>query len=168
MVRTPSVSSRASAFPVIAVALLAVALAACDSLTGPSIPEVAGTYAGPLAVEATAVFQGAPEKITATGSMRVVVEQVEDQVTLSGSMTILGDTESLGAISGTIDEAGVWTEAGSESGAFAFEDDDECGYVADSEVRFSGASLTIEMTATRSEPTSDCPNMTLSAELTRS
>ena len=167
MVRTPSLSRRASAFPVIAVTLLAVALAACDRLTGPSIPRVAGTYTGPLVVEATAVFRGTPETITATGSMRVAVEQVEDQVSLSGSMTILGDTESLGTISGTIDEAGVWTEAASGVGAFVFEDD-ECDYTADSEVRFSGASLKIEITATRSEPTSDCPNIRMSAELTRS
>ena len=167
MVRIPSISSRASAFPATAVALLAVALAACDSATGPSIPRVAGTYTGPLAVEATAVFQGTPTTVTATGSMRLVVEQVEDQVTLSGSMTILGDTESLGTISGRIDGAGVWTEAGANVGALVFEDD-ECGYTADSEFRFSGASLTIEMTATRPEPTSDCPNIRMSAELIRS
>lgn len=166
MVRTPSLSSPASAFPVIAVALLAVALAACDSLTGPAIPEVAGTYTGPLAVEVTAVFQGTPQTITATGSMTAVVEQIEDQVTLSGSMTILGNTESLDTIPGRIDEAGVWTEASAGVGAFVFEDD-ECGYTADSEVRFSGASLKIEITATRSEPTSDCPNTRMSAELTR-
>lgn len=144
-----------------------LALVACDSPTGPSFPEVAGTYTGSVTIEATAVFQGTSETFTATGSMRVVAEQDEDQVTLSGSMTIQGDTESLGTIAGTIDEAGVWTEPGSEAGAFVFEDDDECGYAAESEVRFSGASLTIEITATRSAPTIECPNVTMSAELTR-
>ena len=103
-----------------------LALAACDSLTGPSFPEVAGTYTGPVTLGATVVFQGVPDTITVNGSMTVVVEQDVDQVTLSGSMTILGDTDSLDTISGTINEAGVWTETGAETGAFVF-DDDECG-----------------------------------------
>lgn len=144
-----------------------LALVACDSPTDPSFPEVAGTYTGPVSLEVTVVFQGTSATDTATGSMTVVVEQNEDQVTLSGSMTIHGDTESLDTTAGTIDEAGVWTEPGSEAGAFVFEDDDECGYAADSEVRFSGASLTIGITATRSAPTIECPNVTMSAELTR-
>ena len=145
-----------------------LAFTACGSTTGPSIPEVAGTYTGSLTVEATAVFEGVSETITATGSMRVSVEQDADQVTLSGSITTAGETESLGAIAGTIDGAGVWTETGSEAGSFLFEDDDECGYVASSEVRFSDGSLEIEAAATRSEPTFDCPNIAMSAELTRS
>lgn len=150
----------------IAVVLMAVVVAACDSLTGPSFPEVAGTYTGPLTVEATVVSQGVPETITANGSMRVVVEQDGDQVTLSGSITILGDTESLDTLSGTIDEAGVWTETGADAGAFVL-GDNECGYTANSAVRFSGGSLTIEATSTVSEPTIDCPNVTWSGELTR-
>ncbi|WP_428275829.1 hypothetical protein [Candidatus Palauibacter sp.] len=144
-----------------------LAFAACGGTTGPSIPEVAGTYTGSLTVEATAVFGGMPETISATGSMRVLVQQDADRVTLSGSITTAGDTESIEAISGTIDGAGVWTETGSGAGSFLFEDD-ECGYVASSEVRFSDGSLEIEAAATRSEPTVDCPNVAMSAELTRS
>jgi hypothetical protein len=143
-----------------------LALAACDGLTGPSLPEVAGTYTGPVTLGATVVFQGVPDTILANGSMTVVVEQDVDQVTLSGSMTILGDTESLDTISGTINEAGVWTETGAETGAFVF-DDDECGYALSAAVKFSGGSLTIEITATRSEPTIDCPNITMSGDLSR-
>lgn len=155
---------RALALP----SMFLLAFAACGSTTGPSVPEVAGTYTGSLTVEATAVFGGMPETISATGSMRVLVEQDADRVTLSGSITTAGDTESIEAIAGTIDGAGVWTETGSEAGSFLFEDDDECGYAASSEVRFSGGSLEIEAAATRSEPTFDCPNIAMSAKLTRS
>ncbi|MCY4645372.1 MAG: hypothetical protein OXE73_00580 [Gammaproteobacteria bacterium] len=142
------------------------AVGACDSLTGPSFPEVAGTYTGPLTVEVAVVSQGVPNTITANGTMRVVVEQDTDQVTLSASMTILGDTETLDTLTGTIDEGGVWTETGANAGAFVL-GDDECGYTANAAVRFSGGSLTIEATSTVSQPTIDCPNVTWSAELAR-
>ena len=139
-------------------------VAACgDSLTGPSVADVAGTYTGPLTIELTA---GGVGTVTATGSMRMVAQQDGDRVTLSGSMTLFGETESLGAISGTIDEAGVWTEPGSETGTIGIPDD-ECGYAGETRVRFSGSSLRIEISASRLTPTIDCPNISMSADLTR-
>ena len=149
-------------FQPIAAALLAVA--ACDSSTGPSFPEVAGTYTGPLTVGAT--FQG--ETVPVNGSMRVLAEQDGNQATLSGSTTILGETEPFEPGAGIIDEAGVWTDAGSEF--FELGDDQECpGYTGRRAVtvRFSGGSLRVESSVTHSEPTVDCPSITLSAALTR-
>ena len=146
----------------IGAALLAVA--ACDSSTGPPFPEVAGTYTGPLTVEAT--FQG--ETVPVNGSMRVLARQDGNRVTLSGSTTVLGETDPFEPGVGIIDEAGVWTGAGSEF--FELGDDQECpGYAGRRAVtvRFSGGSLSVESSVTHPEPTIDCPSITLSAALTR-
>lgn len=155
----------------IAVALLlVVAVASCDSSTDPdsslpdpSFPEVAGTYTGSV----TSVLTAGDAAGTITGTLRVVVAQEEDRVTLSGSVTVNGETEALGGpFPGTIDEAGAWTETGAAT-AFVPGDDHPCGYTNDQGVRFSRGSLTVAATATVPEPDEDCPNIRISAELTR-
>lgn len=127
------------------------------------VRQLDGSYTGAFTVEATA---GGIGTITVTGSMRMIAEQDGDRVTLSGSMTLAGETEALGSIPGTIDEGGVWTEFGSETGAFVT-GDDECGYTGESRVRFSGDSLRFEISASRLTPTIDCPNIRMSADLPR-
>ncbi len=134
-----------------------------DELTGPSIPEVAGTYTGPVTAEATV---GAMT-ITVTGSMTVVAAQDGDRVTLSGSLTVEGETEALDAVPGTIGGDGLWTQDPDAPGGFAVEADDDCGITVDSTVRFSGGTLTIEASGTSPEPTMECPSARLSATLTR-
>ena len=148
--------------------LVAVCLAAApgcdwlDELTGPSVPDVAGTYTGPLTVEVTA---GAVT-VSAAGSMTLAVEQAGDQVTISGSLTIEGDTETIDAAPGIIDGAGVWTTADDASAGFGVEDDG-CGGTVEATFRFSDNSLALEMSSTTPEPTIECPNITLSATLAR-
>jgi hypothetical protein len=127
------------------------------------VPDVAGAYTGPLTVEVTV---GGFGTVTVAGSMTMVAEQDRDSVTISGSFTVEGDTETLSAVPGTIDETGLWTEAANVSGGFVIEDGG-CVYAGKSTVRFSGSSLRIEMSATRPAPTFDCPNISMSADLTR-
>ena len=133
-----------------------------DELTGPSVPNVAGTYTGPLTVEVTA---GALT-VAAAGSMTLAVEQDGDQVTMSGSLTIEGDTETIDAAPGTIDGAGLWTPADEASAGFAV-DDDGCGGTVESTFRFSDNSLAVEISSASPQPTMECPNIALSATLAR-
>ena len=150
---------------ILLVAVCLTAAPGCDwleELTGPSAPDVAGTYTGPLTVEVTA---GAMT-LTVTGSMTLAVEQDGDQVTISGSLTIEGDTETIDAAPGTIDGAGLWTPADDASAGFGVEDDG-CGGTVESTVRFADNSLAVELSSATPEPTMECPNITLSATLAR-
>ena len=96
----------------------------------------------------------------------MIVEQDGDQVTISGSFTIEGDTETIDTTP-TIDETGLWMQAANVSGGFLVEGGD-CGYTGESRVRFSGDSLRIEISArTPVLATIECPNISMSADLTR-
>ena len=76
-------------------------LGACDEMTsGGGIPQVAGTYTGPLTV--TLVDAG----IRVTGSMRLIVEQAGSELTISGSITLEGTTTNLTAASGIVNKTG--------------------------------------------------------------
>ena len=73
-----------------------------DSPTGPTsrIPEVAGNYTGPLIVQVpTNSFQG---------TARLNVAQAGAQLTITGSISLLGTTAQLTAIAGTINEMGFF------------------------------------------------------------
>ena len=83
----------------VTVAMVAL-IAACD-MNG--VPRVAGTYTGTVTVQA--VDYG----VSVQGSMRLVVEQSGDQITISGSATFDGVTTGITATSGTIDKTGFYT-----------------------------------------------------------
>ena len=77
-----------------------------DNPTAPTsrIPEVAGTYTGPLTIQATANY-------SVQGSARFDVAQAGAQLTITGSFTLRGATAQLAAITGTIDEMGFFIPA---------------------------------------------------------
>ena len=87
----------------LAVVLAVSVLTGCgDSPTGPTsrIPEVAGTYTGPLIVQVpTNSFQG---------TARLHVAQAGAQLTITGSISLLGTTAQVTAIAGTINEMGFF------------------------------------------------------------
>ena len=89
-----------------AVVLAALALTACD-MTG--VPQVEGTYRGTL------VWRLGGSEIMGTSTLTVV--QSGDQVTVSGSWTVLGLTVDLPAFTGTINRTGNVT--GQQSGLTA-------------------------------------------------
>ena len=92
-----------------------------DGPTAPTsqIPDVAGTYAGPFTMHMTA-------NDSFPGSARFDVAQAGAQLTITGSMTLLGTTAQLAAIPGTIDATGIFTPtAGGAAGVV----NDACGRV---------------------------------------
>ena len=98
-------------------AVVVVATAACGgdsspttpfSLTAPSpqpqIPNVAGTYRGPLTI--TAALEGGAVMVSLSGTMHITVVQAGAQLTITGSTTILDETSALEAVTGTVDDTG--------------------------------------------------------------
>lgn len=152
---------------VLLMALLACASVGCDDAsssgsptapTAPSIPQVAGTYTGPLTISSSIVTE------RLTGSMRVVVVQAGSQITITdGSMTALGETYELPALTGRINATGFLTvTGGGVSGNFS---DPNCGAVRgiSSTWTFSGRSLRFHEEAT----TASCGTIAINATLTR-
>ena len=128
-----------------------------DNPTAPTsrIPEVAGTYTGPLTIQVTAndSFQG---------SARLDVAQAGAQLTITGSYTLLGTTAQLPAIPGTIDEMGLFIPA---AGGAAGVVNDSCGRVntTSTDITFSGRTVRWEETAS----TEFCNDFALSGTLSR-
>ena len=100
-------------------AVLIVATAACGgdsrpttpvSPTPPSpqpqLPNVAGTYQGPLTI--TASLEGVV-LVTLSGTMHLTVVQAGAQLTITGSVSIFDETSALDAVTGTVDETGLVT-----------------------------------------------------------
>ena len=98
-------------------AVLVVATAACGgesrpttpvSPTAPSpqpqIPNVAGTYRGPLTI--TASLDGGAVMVSLRGTMHITVVQAGAQLTITGSTTILDETSALEAVTGTVNATG--------------------------------------------------------------
>ncbi len=144
--------------------VLAVVLTGCgaDSPTAPTtaptsqIPEVAGTYTGPLtllAVTTGAILQG---------SARLDVAQAGAQLTITGSITFLGETVQLPAIMGIINATGIFTPT---SGWVEEVNDPDCGRVTstNASVTFFGRTLRLVETAS----TDSCGNFELSGTLSR-
>lgn len=148
--------------------LVVVILAACDGSTpvaptpaAPQYPEVAGTYSGPLMVT---VDDREGVQITFNGTMRLVATQSGAQVTLSGSITLYGETEELPATVGSINEAGEFTFS-SDGFDDLTTDDAECG-----ETELTGVSLVFSgRTATFNQTieTAECGDWKVSATMTR-
>ena len=138
------------------VAICTVALA-CDSITGPKYPDVAGTFSGPLTVTSTIV----PGSITGTMSLTVV--QSDDQITVTGSVAFLGSTSQLAALTGTINETGFFT-ATAGGGAPSVSDPD-CGIMTttSSTLTFSGQTARFHQAIS----TTYCGALTFDGLLTR-
>ena len=81
------------------VAAVIVAVSACD-MTG--VPQVAGTYTGPLSI--VLIDAG----ISGTASMTLTVVQSGSMVTVSGSMSAEGITVGIPAMRGVIDATGTF------------------------------------------------------------
>ena len=142
--------------------LAAAVLAACDgsSPTAPSqYPDVAGTYSGPLVY--VAGEPGSQESLD--GTMRIIVTQSESQVTVNGSMTIIGQTAEIPPARGTIDETGEVSFSEDVLGEVT--DDPDCGErrIATLSLVFSDGTATLNQ-VTR---TTECGDFTVSATMTR-
>ena len=142
------------------VVLLPVLLAAgCDDFGfwPSSVPQVAGTYNGTL----TLTFP--PGSDTVTGSMSMVVVQDGERLTITGSMTLLGETVEIPPATGTLDRDGRFTvTAGGFAGIMS---DPTCGTVTttNSTWSFSGSTMQIDESST----TDSCGNVDVAATLTR-
>ena len=136
---------------------LCVSATACDSIVGPSYPDVAGVYTGPLVWSVSA----SPTPITGTMSINVV--QQDDQLTVTGSITVLGTTSQLPAITGTINETGFFTAT--SGGASGSAPDPTCGVITttSSTLNFSGDTARFHETAT----TDYCGSWAFDATLAR-
>lgn len=133
--------------------LLAIA---CSDLTGPSFPDVAGTYTGTV----TLSLSGGG---SVDGSMSMVVAQSSEQLTITGSITFLGETTQLPAVTGTINETGFFTAtAGGFSGTTS---DPQCGTwtTTSSTLSFSGGTARLQESAS----SAFCGTLNLFGMLTR-
>ncbi len=103
----------------VVLALVTPLVAACDdngnrgggtTPAGPSrqVLQVAGTYTGPV----TLVVAGSS---TTAGSARMVVAQSGSQLTITGSVTISGQTIQIAAVTGTINATGFFNATGGGS-----------------------------------------------------
>ena len=145
-------------------ALLVVVLPACNNSSPaaptPAIPDVAGTYSGPLAFT---VAVDPDNTQTLNGTMRLVATQSGSQVTLNGAITIFGAAEELPPTVGMINEGGEFT----------FADDDFEGVMTDPEC---GESRLTRMTLVFMDgtavfeqviETTDCGTFTVAATMAR-
>ena len=124
----------------------------------PVIPNVAGTYRGPMTLAGSL----AGVTINASGTMSMVVAQAGAQLTITGSTTILDETHTRGSFVATIDAAGTVTL---QANIFTDDDDDdpECPTTATvATLTFSGNMAVFHITETAT-----CGTLELSATLTR-
>ena len=159
-------------------AVVVVATAACGgdsrpttpvSLTAPSpqpqIPNVAGTYRGPLTI--TASLEGGAVMVSLSGTMHITVVQAGAQLTITGSTTILDETSALEAVTGTVDDTGRVTFPPDSiiNAAPIPMGDDTCGTLtpAPTMLTFSGNTARFLQTAT----SDDCGNVEIVGTLTR-
>lgn len=108
-------------------------------------PQVAGTYAGTLTLAATSTAEGGTVTIEFPIDAELTVSQSDAEVTIAGTLEILGETGSLSTLTGTINASGVFTETGIGLADAWWEDDlePECGAVTStsSSISFSGEDL---------------------------
>ena len=97
-----------------ACAVVVVATASCGDNRNPTapapqpqIPNVAGTYRGPLTITASGV--AGVLMISLSGTMHMTVVQAGAQLTLTGSISIFEETSELPAITGTVNDTGLVT-----------------------------------------------------------
>ena len=92
-------------------AVVVVATASCGGASSPTapspqpqIPNVAGTYSGPLTITASAA--GGVLMVSLSGTMQITVVQAGAQLTITGSISIFEETNALEAVTGTVDNTG--------------------------------------------------------------
>ncbi len=126
--------------------------------TAPRFPQVAGTYSGTLSLspsDSSGVLS-VPAQLT--------VIQAGSQLTISGSMTLMGQNIDVAAVTGTINETGFFTVA--ESGSFTGPaHNPTCGNIVPTSgsLTFSGNMVRLVQTAV----TDYCGNWQLDGTLTR-
>ena len=155
-----------------ACAVVIVATAACggdSSPTAPSpqpqIPNVAGTYRGPLTI--TAALDGGVVMVSLSGTMQLTVVQAGAQLTITGSVAIFDETSALEAVTGTVDDTGrVTFPPDSLVNAVPIPmGDDTCGTItpAPTMLTFAGTTAQFLQTAT----TDSCGSFEVVGTLTR-
>lgn len=92
---------------VLGIVIVVVLAMACGDDGGPlaptpQIPQVAGTYRGPITISSSTLG-------SVTGYAELEVVQAGSQVTITGSQTIAGNTVQLAALTGTINATGFFT-----------------------------------------------------------
>ena len=157
-------------------AVLIVATAACGgdsrpttpvSPTPPSpppqIPNVAGTYQGPLTI--TAALAGGVVMLSLSGTMQLTVVQAGAQLTISGSIAIFDETSALDMVTGTVNDTGLVTFPPDSVVNAVPMGDDTCGTItpAPTMLTFSGTTARLLQTAT----SDDCGTVEIVGTLTR-
>ena len=136
-------------------AVVVVATAACggdSSPTAPSpqpqIPNVAGTYRGPLKI--TASTDDGLVMFSLSGTMHLTVVQAGAQLTISGSISILAETSALEAVTATVNDTGRVTFPPDSVVHTVPMGDDTCGTItpAPTMLTFSGTTAQFLQTAT--------------------
>ena len=153
-----------------ACAVVVVATASCggdSSPTAPSpqpqIPNVAGTYSGPLTITASAA--GGALMVNLSGTMQITVVQAGAQLTITGSISIFEETNALQAVTGTVNETGLVTFPSDSLVNAVPLDDDTCGTItqAPAMLTFSGNMARFLQTAS----SDGCGNVEVLGTLTR-
>ena len=143
--------------PALVVAVVIV-LGACDDMTGGSgVPNVAGTYSGPV------LLRFPDLNIEVDSTARLTVVQSGEEVTIHGSLTLAGVTSEIPAFTGTINSTGFFTVTG--HGVAGTSSDATCG-----QYRPVSSSLTFDDGTARlveNVSTDFCSNIHLSGTLTR-
>ena len=115
--------------------------------TGPQVPTVAGNYTGPV----TLTVSGG----SVSGTGRMEVAQAGDQLTITGSITLGGQTIQIPAVTGTLNATGFFTIAAGSTVVDTIQDQ-TCGTMraSRSTLTFSGrtARYVEELTTTRCGP----------------
>ena len=131
----------------------------------PQIPNVAGTYRGPLTI--TAALNGGVVMVSLSGTMYLTVVQAGAQLTITGSVAIFDETSALETVTGTVDDAGRVTFPPDSiiNAAPIPMGDDTCGAITPAPTRltFSGNTARFLQTAT----SDDCGNVEIVGTLTR-
>ena len=130
----------------------------------PQIPNVAGTYTGPLTI--TAALEGVV-LVTLSGTIHLTVVQAGAQLTITGSVSIFDETSALEAVTGTVDDTGrVTFPPDSLVNAVPIPmGDDTCGTItpAPTMLTFAGTTAQFLQTAT----SDSCGNVEIVGTLTR-
>ena len=144
--------------PLALVVAVVIVLGACAEMTDSGgVPNVAGTYSGPVLLRFSEL------DIEADGTSRLTVVQSREEVTIYGSLTLAGVTAEIPAFTGTINSTGFFTVTG--HGVAGTVSDATCG-----EYRTISSSLTFDAGEARlveNVSTDFCGNIHLSGTLTR-
>ena len=129
----------------------------------PQIPNVAGTYRGPLTI--TASLEGGVLMPSLSGTMQITVVQAGAQLTISGSISIFEETTALEAVTGTVNDTGRVTFPPDSVVNAVPMGDDTCGTLtpAPTMLTFSGNTARLLQTAS----SDDCGNVEIVGTLTR-